>query len=51
LAVLVSLLAVGGIFAAHRRPDVREAVTLVAAVAKFGIVASMVPGVVDGKVY
>ncbi|WP_336136187.1 proton-conducting transporter membrane subunit [Natronomonas amylolytica] len=50
-AVLVSLVAMFGIFAAHRRPNVREAVTIVAAVTKFGIVASMVPGVLDGETY
>ncbi|QLD86404.1 cation:proton antiporter [Natronomonas halophila] len=50
-AVLVSFAAMFGIFATHRRPNVREAVTIVAAVAKFGIVASMVPGVLDGETY
>jgi multicomponent Na+:H+ antiporter subunit D len=50
-AVLVSLVAMFGIFAAHRRPNLREAVTIVAAVAKFGIVASMVPGVLAGETY
>ncbi|QLD88630.1 cation:proton antiporter [Natronomonas salina] len=50
-AVLVSLVAMFGIFAAHRRPNVREAVTIVAAFAKFGIVASMVPGVLAGETY
>jgi NADH-quinone oxidoreductase subunit L/multicomponent Na+:H+ antiporter subunit D len=47
----VSAVAIFGILAAHRRPDVREGVTLVAAVCKFGVVASMVPGVLDGTVY
>ena len=50
-AVLVSLLGMFGIFAAHRRPNVREAVTIVVALAKFGIVAAMVPGVLDGETY
>ena len=50
-AVLVSLVGMFGIFAAHRRPNVREAVTVVAALAKFGIVASMVPGVLGGETY
>ena len=50
-AVLVSFLGMFGIFAAHRRPNVREAVTIVVALAKFGIVAAMVPGVLDGETY
>ncbi len=50
-AVLVSFLGMFGIFAAHRRPNVREAVTIVLALAKFGIVAAMVPGVLDGETY
>ena len=51
VAVVVSAVAVFGILAAHRRPDLREAVTLVAATVKFGVVASMVPGVLSGTVY
>jgi len=50
-AVVVSAVAIFGILAAHRRPNIREAVTLVAAGAKFAIVASMLPGVLDGTVY
>jgi multicomponent Na+:H+ antiporter subunit D len=50
-AVLVSFAAMFGIFAFHRRPNLREAVTLVAALAKFAIVASMVPGVMGGETY
>ena len=50
-AMLVSFLGMFGIFAAHRRPNVREAVTIVLALAKFGIVAAMVPGVLDGETY
>ncbi|MFW5983667.1 MAG: proton-conducting transporter membrane subunit [Halobacteria archaeon] len=50
-AVVVSAVAILGIVAAHRRPDLREAVTLVAGVCKFGVVASMVPGVLGGTVY
>ena len=50
-AVLVSVLGTLGILAAHRRPNLREAVTLVVAVTKFGVVASMVPGAVAGDVY
>ena len=49
--VLVSFFGMFGIFAAHRRPNVREAVTVVVALAKFGLVASMVPGVLAGKTY
>jgi NADH-quinone oxidoreductase subunit L/multicomponent Na+:H+ antiporter subunit D len=51
VAVAVSAVAVLGIVAAHRRPNVREGVTLVAATVKFGVVASMVPGVLNGTVY
>ncbi|MFW5958574.1 MAG: proton-conducting transporter membrane subunit [Natronomonas sp.] len=40
-----------GIFAARGRPNIREAITLVVAVGKFGIVASMLPGVLEGDVY
>jgi NADH-quinone oxidoreductase subunit L/multicomponent Na+:H+ antiporter subunit D len=50
-AVLVSTLAIVGILASHRRPNVREGWSVAAALAKFGIVASMVPGVLDGDVY
>jgi len=50
-AVLVSAVAVLAIVASHRRPNVREAWTLLAAFAKFGIVASMAPGVLAGDVY
>ncbi len=50
-AVLVSFIGMFGIFAAHRRPNVREAVTIATAVAKFGIVAAMLPGVLDGETY
>jgi len=50
-AVLVSLVAAVLIVASHRRPNVREAWTLVAAVGKFGVVASMLPGVLEGTVY
>lgn len=50
-AVLVSLVAVGAILASRRRPNVREGCTLLAAGGKFAIVASMLPGVLDGTVY
>ncbi|PSQ41192.1 cation:proton antiporter, partial [Halobacteriales archaeon SW_5_68_122] len=50
-AVLVSVAGTLGIIAAHRRPNLREAVTLTVALGKFGIVASMIPGVLAGDVY
>ncbi|MFB6236060.1 MAG: proton-conducting transporter membrane subunit [Halopenitus sp.] len=50
-AVLVSLLATVFIVASYRRPNLREAWTLLAAVTKFGLIASMVPGVLSGTVY
>ncbi|MFC6754663.1 proton-conducting transporter membrane subunit [Halorubrum tibetense] len=51
LAVLVSFVATAFIVASYRSPNVREGWTLLAAVVKFGIVASMLPGVLDGTVY
>ncbi|MFT4882649.1 MAG: formate hydrogenlyase subunit 3/multisubunit Na+/H+ antiporter MnhD subunit [Natronomonas sp.] len=50
-AVLISVVGTLGILAAHRRPNLREAVTLVVAFGKFGIIASMLPGVLAGDVY
>ncbi len=50
-AVLVSAVATFLIVASYRRPNVREAWTVLAAFGKFGIVASMIPGVLDGTVY
>ena len=50
-AVLISVVGTIAILASHRRPNVREAVTLVVAAGKFVIVASMVPGVLAGDVY
>ena len=50
-AVLVSMIAVVLIIASHRRPNVRESWSVLAAVTKFGIVASMLPGVLDGETY
>ncbi|WP_247004799.1 proton-conducting transporter membrane subunit [Halosolutus gelatinilyticus] len=50
-AVLVSAIAVVLIVASHRRPNVREGWSVVAALSKFAIVASMLPGVLDGTVY
>jgi multicomponent Na+:H+ antiporter subunit D len=51
LAVLVSLVAAFFIVASHRSPNVREGWTIAAAVAKFAIVASMFPAVLDGAVF
>jgi formate hydrogenlyase subunit 3/multisubunit Na+/H+ antiporter MnhD subunit len=50
-AVLVSALAVALIVASHRRPNIREGWSVLAALAKFGIVASMLPGVLNGLEY
>ena len=50
-AVLISFFGMFGIFASHRHPNVRETVTIVVALAKFGLVAAMVPGVLDGETY
>jgi len=50
-AVLVSTVAIPAILAARSRPNVREAVTFGAALAKLGLVASMVPGVLAGDVF
>ena len=50
-AVLVSAVAIVPILASRSRPNVREVWTLLAAATKLGIVASMVPGVLDGQVY
>ncbi|TKX45762.1 MULTISPECIES: cation:proton antiporter [unclassified Halorubrum] len=51
LAVLVSFVAAFLIVASHRSPNVREGWTLVASLAKFGIVASMLPAVLDGRTF
>ncbi len=50
-AVLVSAVAIVPILASRGRPNLREAWTLLAATAKLGIVASMIPGVLDGRAY
>ncbi len=50
-AVLVSAVAVVLIVASYRYPNVREGWSVLAALAKFGIVASMLPDVMDGTVY
>ncbi|AFZ74194.1 proton-conducting transporter transmembrane domain-containing protein [Natronobacterium gregoryi] len=49
--LLVPLITIGLIFLSKNRPNVREAWSLLAAVTMFGIVASMVPGVLEGQVY
>ncbi|ELY44863.1 proton-conducting transporter transmembrane domain-containing protein [Natronorubrum bangense] len=50
-AVLVSAVAMCLIIASYRYPNVREGWSVVAALTKFGIVASMLPGVMDGTTY
>jgi multicomponent Na+:H+ antiporter subunit D len=49
LAVLVSLVAVVFIVIPNQRPNVRESWTVMAALAKFALVASMLPLVLQGK--
>ena len=49
LAILAPLIGAGAIMATGRRPNVREAVSFIAAVAMFGIVVSLVPLVQAGK--
>ena len=50
-AVLVSAVAIVLIVASHRRPNLREGWSVLAALAKFGIVVSMLPAVMDGTVF
>jgi len=50
-AVLVSAVAVVPILASYRRPNLREGWTVLAAVCKLGLVASMVPAALRGDVY
>jgi multicomponent Na+:H+ antiporter subunit D len=50
-AVLVSFIATGAIVASYRYPNVRDSWSVIAAFTKFGIVASMLPGVLDGQIY
>ena len=47
-AVLVSLVAVIFIVLFRNRPNIRESATIAAAIAKFGIVLSMLPAVISG---
>jgi multicomponent Na+:H+ antiporter subunit D len=51
LAVLSSAVAVVLILASHRRPNVREGWSVLAALTKFGIIVSMLPGVLNGTEY
>jgi multicomponent Na+:H+ antiporter subunit D len=51
MAVLVSALAAVAIAFSGRRPNLRESWTILAAVAKFGLIFSMVPGVLAGERY
>lgn len=51
LAVLVSAIAVVLIIASYRRPNIREGWSVLAAVTKFLIIASMLPGVLAGRTY
>jgi multicomponent Na+:H+ antiporter subunit D len=50
-AVLVSFIATGAIVASYRYPNVRDGWSVIAALTKFGIVASMLPGVMEGTIY
>lgn len=50
-AVLVSAVAIVLIVASHRRPNLREGWSVLAALAKFGIVVSMLPAVMSGTVF
>ncbi|WP_101296580.1 cation:proton antiporter [Halegenticoccus soli] len=50
-AVLVPALAIVAIVASHRRPNVREGWTILAAVTTFALVASMVPATFAGDAY
>lgn len=50
LAVLVSLAAVPLIILSDKRPNIREAWTLIAAFVKFALVLSLVPGAMQGYV-
>jgi NADH-quinone oxidoreductase subunit L/multicomponent Na+:H+ antiporter subunit D len=50
-AVAVSLLAIPPMVLFRRRQNLREGVTMAAALAKFAIVASFLPGVIAGQAY
>ncbi|MFA9516998.1 cation:proton antiporter [Halopenitus sp. H-Gu1] len=49
--ILISAGAVPAILASTRRPNVREAWTILAALGQFALVTSLVPGVLSGTVY
>lgn len=49
LAVLVSLIAAVLILVSGKRPNIRDGVSVVAGIIKFGIVASMIPVIMSGK--
>lgn len=51
LACLASLLAVIPIVVFRKSPNLREAATVVAGVAKLSLVLTMLPGILSGKVY
>lgn len=51
LALLVSLVGMALIVLTRRRPNLREACSLTAAILKFGIVASMLPAVLAGYTF
>lgn len=51
VAVFVSLVAVVPILLSGKRPNVRESWTLLAAVVKFVVILSMVPGVLNGRTF
>ena len=51
LAVLVPALVVVAVALADERPTLREGVSLVGSLATFAVVASMLPGVLEGRVY
>lgn len=51
VAVVVPLVAIVPILTSHERPNLRELWTLLAAGATFAAVASMVPGVLAGRVF
>jgi NADH-quinone oxidoreductase subunit L/multicomponent Na+:H+ antiporter subunit D len=50
-AIAVSFVAAALILASGRRPNLRETWTVLASVSMFGIIASMVPGVLNGDIY
>ncbi|MFP4168582.1 MAG: monovalent cation/H+ antiporter subunit D family protein [Desulfonatronovibrionaceae bacterium] len=50
-AVLVSALIIPVLMSSGKHPNVREAWTFTAAFAKFGLIVSMLPGVLQGRIY